>query len=675
MPRFGTHQPSGTGTHLHIRGIGANGWDGTDEGTGVYESVEALSKLFSAYGRILDATVRHRIEGGENTSWAVVTMEDAASASRVLDAAASSPIMAGSSRLRVTLFNKHLADTSTGMMSSVRRKIHHYEDFAERVGLAPAELKRMSEAHLELLFTERKLSAISRHHISCMLQCATDEELEEAGQKIQKRHSLARENAMNTNNGTTSGEKTIQSGKRTIVYTHLHLDNLHDLDTKNQSFSVSFAIRFIWNAADAPEIYDGQNHNLMHYVAGLGNATTDWEPMWSPSFSINNINEEGERHVNAFTVFKHDTHHPKGPSEWLEAIEGDSPTVRAEHFWVVLETRQKVRVDDAMELEYFPLDQQDVTLTLFLDDEVERTQLVPLDDKSCPEGVAEMVVPEEYRNSQAVSADFLDMDTQDFHYDRKTPFSFVVVDDFEHEDEHHGAVSVNIFLDRDVEHYVWNIFLMVFSITSVTVAVWGIPPANLADRLSIDFVSLLVSQAFKLNIASELPHVTHLTYADVYILVSFIFILAAIFLHFYMAIAYGLHHSGSADARRHHDSTVLLPEDLDVQNAQTNADWIACIVWSAAYLVFNFLFYCSAKWQHNSRDAVLRSRASTGGWTIRKLDSENKRDRNAMFSRQQLRANQRKQDQQAARANVQLLQRGGFVQCSEREPGSSEYCR
>ena len=109
----------------------------------------------------------------------------------------------------------------------------------------------------------------------------------------------------------------------------------------------------------------------------------------------------------------------------------------------------------------------------------------------------------------------------------------------------------------------------------------GIPPANLADRLSIDFVNLRVSQEFKLDIESELRHLTHLTYADVYILVSFIFILAAIFLHFYMPIAYGLHHSGSADVRRHHDSTVLLPEDLDVQNAQTNADWIACIVWSA----------------------------------------------------------------------------------------------
>jgi hypothetical protein len=547
-----------------------------------------------------------------------------------------------------------------------------YEYFAEQVGLTTAELKRMSPAHLELLFTEQQLNAISRHRVLCTLQCATKEELEEADQKIQQMRSLKMEQAVNKKprarltTDKTSGGKIIehQNAKGAKVYTHLHLDNLHGLDTKNQHFSVSFSVRFIWNAANTPEF--GHEHDLMHYVAGLGNATTGWEPKWSPSFSINNINEEGERHVNFCTIFvKHGMQRPCTPSQWREAIEGDSPTVRTEHFWVVLETRQKVTVDDSMELEHFPLDQQDVTLTLFLDDEVECTQLLPLSDKSCPVDVAEVAVPEEYRNGMAVSADLPDLDTPNFHYDRATPFSCQVVKDFMHENERHGAVSVNIFLDRDVEHYVWNIFVQVFVITAVTVAVWGIPPTNLADRLSIDFVNLLVSQAFKLNIASELPHVTHLTYADMYILVSFMFVLAAICLHFYMAVAYELNQSGSAVSRRH-DSTAMHPADLAVQNAQRNADWVACVVWSTTYLVFNILFYCNAKFQHHSRDVMLRSRGNKNDWIPRKLDRANERDKYAMLSRQQMRVYQRKQDQQNAKEYAQPLQRCGFAQCSER---------
>eukprot|EP01043_Picozoa_sp_COSAG02_P126966 COSAG02_NODE_64280_length_261_cov_0.580247_1_plen_33_part_01 len=32
---------------MHARGIGVDGWDGTTEGFGTYDSVEALRKIFS----------------------------------------------------------------------------------------------------------------------------------------------------------------------------------------------------------------------------------------------------------------------------------------------------------------------------------------------------------------------------------------------------------------------------------------------------------------------------------------------------------------------------------------------------------------------------------------------------------------------------------------------------
>ena len=68
---------AGERTTLHVRGIG-----GPTQERGKFESVDALRELFQQYGEFIDATVRHRIDRktGENTSWALVTMGDAAAA-------------------------------------------------------------------------------------------------------------------------------------------------------------------------------------------------------------------------------------------------------------------------------------------------------------------------------------------------------------------------------------------------------------------------------------------------------------------------------------------------------------------------------------------------------------------------------------------------------------------
>ena len=78
---------------IHVRGIGMDGWDGTPEGRGTYENEDALEKIFSVFGVFLQATIRHRIVDGENTSWALVEMETA----EAVDAAlAAKEVKAGS---------------------------------------------------------------------------------------------------------------------------------------------------------------------------------------------------------------------------------------------------------------------------------------------------------------------------------------------------------------------------------------------------------------------------------------------------------------------------------------------------------------------------------------------------------------------------------------------------
>ena len=71
---------------IHVRGIGVDGWDGSEAGTGSYENEEALKKIFAEFGEVKAATIRHRIEDGKNTSWALIELDSAEAIDKALAA-------------------------------------------------------------------------------------------------------------------------------------------------------------------------------------------------------------------------------------------------------------------------------------------------------------------------------------------------------------------------------------------------------------------------------------------------------------------------------------------------------------------------------------------------------------------------------------------------------------
>ena len=71
---------------IHVRGIGVDGWDGSEAGTGSYENEEALKKIFAEFGEVKAATIRHRIEDGKNTSWALIELDSAEAVDKALAA-------------------------------------------------------------------------------------------------------------------------------------------------------------------------------------------------------------------------------------------------------------------------------------------------------------------------------------------------------------------------------------------------------------------------------------------------------------------------------------------------------------------------------------------------------------------------------------------------------------
>ena len=108
----GRESPRTEQTHIHVRNIGVHGWDGSADSEGTYESEDKLREIFSVFGPFVQATVRHRVVDGKNTSWALVTMGDADSVDRAL---ASQP-MAGNTALQLSRFSAKIASTSTGAM-------------------------------------------------------------------------------------------------------------------------------------------------------------------------------------------------------------------------------------------------------------------------------------------------------------------------------------------------------------------------------------------------------------------------------------------------------------------------------------------------------------------------------------------------------------------------------
>ena len=118
------------GSHkLHVRGVG-----------GRFEDEGHLRELFGQYGHVLQATVHHREdEDGNNTSWALVTMQNEKSVEKVL---AARPIMNLETKVEFTInkFCKKQAAESRGGMSILN--FHGYKAVYTRI------VKTIAENHL-----------------------------------------------------------------------------------------------------------------------------------------------------------------------------------------------------------------------------------------------------------------------------------------------------------------------------------------------------------------------------------------------------------------------------------------------------------------------------------------------------------------------------------------------
>ncbi len=136
---------------IHVRGIGIDGWDGTPDGKGDYENEAALKRLFEPFGDFRQATIRHRIDDGKNSSWALVTMGNAATVDAILQSHTEAPIFAGRAKLVLNRFSQTKAKLSTGGMSTIRQQDAERRNWPQWLKNAKSQHPKLHTAEIKSL--------------------------------------------------------------------------------------------------------------------------------------------------------------------------------------------------------------------------------------------------------------------------------------------------------------------------------------------------------------------------------------------------------------------------------------------------------------------------------------------------------------------------------------------
>lgn len=90
-------------------------------------------------------------------------------------------------------------------------------------------------------------------------------------------------------------------------------------------------------------------------------------------------------------------------------------------------------------------------------------------------------------------------------------------------------IQIVVKAERKPTYYGLRYCIVLFFIVLTNVVVFGIPATEVSDRNSISITLLLTLVAFKFVLQQDVPEVSYMTYMDYYVLVSFFFVVLAIF--------------------------------------------------------------------------------------------------------------------------------------------------
>ncbi|CAL8094473.1 unnamed protein product [Calicophoron daubneyi] len=207
---------------------------------------------------------------------------------------------------------------------------------------------------------------------------------------------------------------------------------------------------------------------------------TELEQFWNPLLYIDNILSETK------------------DTQWLQAQKNEAGEV-----YLVERRRIKGLFMETLELNDFPLDVQDLTITVTTerpDNEVD-------------------IIPDQNEMSAINKQTFVDQQEWKLH-EHVEITKRIMKQEFCSSLKSHSCLSVTCRAARRPGYFYWNVFLIMFMITGLAFATFAVSPDKAELRLRLSFTLILTSVTFKYVITQSLPKISYLTYMDKYVLMS-----------------------------------------------------------------------------------------------------------------------------------------------------------
>ncbi|XP_045190324.2 gamma-aminobutyric acid receptor subunit beta-like isoform X1 [Mercenaria mercenaria] len=251
---------------------------------------------------------------------------------------------------------------------------------------------------------------------------------------------------------------------------------INDIDTINQQFEAELFVQAKW---EEPLLQQSM----------FGSKDKDGEDLdklipWDPKLIVMNIDGAFVLNRKTFDIRLHE------------------PGYR---YPVVIQLwRFKGFFKENLELEHFPVDVQDLTISLSTERSDKEVDLI--EDQTSLSSI----------NTKA----FMDQEWSLYKH-IETSRDFTTVEYCS--STVHPILHAQCRVARKMGYFVWNIIFIMLLIISLTFAAFTID-FNSADRITVTITLFLTAVAFKLVVKQSLPTISYLTYLDVYVIAALIFL-------------------------------------------------------------------------------------------------------------------------------------------------------
>lgn len=255
---------------------------------------------------------------------------------------------------------------------------------------------------------------------------------------------------------------------KVAVFIRVVFLKIGEIDTLKENFAADAYIQARWREPQ----FDNQRDINIDEI--------EWEKYWNPKLYVeNNLGEPKE------TIWQTILFNQKGEA-------------------MVYERRRiKGCFLENLELDEFPFDTQDLTLTVTS----ERSE-------------AEIELEEDNSEISSINVQsFVDEQEWRLHSHVET-WKRVTTRIYQNSKYKHAALSTSCRASRRPGFFIWNIFLVMLFICSLAFATFTVELALPQNRLQLSFILLLTTITFKFVVSQTLPRISYLTYLDKYILTS-----------------------------------------------------------------------------------------------------------------------------------------------------------